>query len=168
MLFRGNFSVNSFLSNINVILPQYPLAFSSENVKPSVVEKCEVVNSKFIFYFIASIFHAWLEIRQSAANYLSAFVADNIICFSNCLSSTLVFQRAAEALLSCKPCGNILDLSGDFERAGIIRRFHNTKFMKATGLQLIFFSFVTCNPNFHNHLPSTALYTFFTISFVTK
>lgn len=46
------------------------------------------------------------------------------------ISEPIDFKKHSGDILTCKSCGNILDLSSDLERARAIKHFHNVRFSK--------------------------------------
>ena len=48
------------------------------------------------------------------------------------IAEPIDFKKHSGDILTCKSCGNILDLSSDLERARAVKQFHNVKFVKET------------------------------------
>lgn len=48
------------------------------------------------------------------------------------ISEPIDFKRHSKDILTCKTCGNILDLSNDLEKARAVKNFHNVRFVKET------------------------------------
>lgn len=48
------------------------------------------------------------------------------------ISEPIDFKRHSKNILTCKTCGNILDLSNDLEKARAVKKFHNVKFVAET------------------------------------
>lgn len=48
------------------------------------------------------------------------------------ISEPIDFKKHSSDILTCKSCGNILDLSSDLEKALAVKQFHNVKFVKET------------------------------------
>jgi hypothetical protein len=46
------------------------------------------------------------------------------------ISEPIDFKKHNGDILTCRSCGNILDLSSDLERARAVKQFHNVKFVK--------------------------------------
>jgi hypothetical protein len=46
------------------------------------------------------------------------------------ISEPIDFKKHSGDILTCRSCGNILDLSSDLERARAVKQFHNVKFVK--------------------------------------
>lgn len=46
------------------------------------------------------------------------------------ISEPIDFKKHSGDILTCRSCGNILDLSSDLERARAVKQFHNVKFIK--------------------------------------
>lgn len=45
------------------------------------------------------------------------------------ISEPIDFKRHSKDILTCKNCGNILDLSNDLEKARAVKKFHNVRFV---------------------------------------
>lgn len=48
------------------------------------------------------------------------------------ISEPIDFKKHSKDILTCKTCGNILDLSNDIEKARAVKKFHNVKFVAET------------------------------------
>lgn len=48
------------------------------------------------------------------------------------ISEPIDFKRHNKDVLTCKTCGNILDLSNDLEKARAVKKFHNVRFVAET------------------------------------
>lgn len=48
------------------------------------------------------------------------------------ISEPIDFKRHSKDVLTCKTCGNILDLSNDLEKARAVKKFHNFRFVADT------------------------------------
>jgi hypothetical protein len=48
------------------------------------------------------------------------------------ISEPIDFKRHSKDILSCKTCGNILDLSNDLEKAWAVKKFHKVRFVAET------------------------------------
>lgn len=48
------------------------------------------------------------------------------------ISEPIDFNRHSKDILTCKTCGNILDLSNDLEKARAVKKFHNVRFVAET------------------------------------
>lgn len=48
------------------------------------------------------------------------------------ISEPIDFKRHSKDILTCKTCGNILDLSNDLEKARAVKKFHNVRFVVET------------------------------------
>lgn len=48
------------------------------------------------------------------------------------ISEPINFKKHSSDILTCKTCGNVLDLSNDLEKARAVKQFHNVKFVKET------------------------------------
>lgn len=48
------------------------------------------------------------------------------------ISEPIDFKKHNSNILTCKSCGNILDLSNDLEKARAVKQFHNVRFVKET------------------------------------
>lgn len=48
------------------------------------------------------------------------------------ISEPIDFKKHSGDILTCRSCGNILDLSSDLEKARAVKQFHNVKFVKET------------------------------------
>ncbi|HAO09303.1 MAG TPA: hypothetical protein DCQ50_20520 [Chryseobacterium sp.] len=48
------------------------------------------------------------------------------------ISEPIDFKKHSKDILTCKTCGNILDLSNDLEKARAVKKFHNVRFVAET------------------------------------
>jgi len=48
------------------------------------------------------------------------------------ISEPIDLKKHIKDILTCKACGNILDLSNDLEKARAVKKFHNVRFVEAT------------------------------------